>query len=145
MIIAQKQSGINAKFLEASLDKKPDSFTNDEWLTILKMGLQIEEADGVEVVKKGGEVLKDPTTLKPLDTKTAITNYIEERKIGKVVQSGAGQGRAGADSKKPLAGLSSMSQYREHLKSQNISETGLQAASMLKEIVAGNPNFDFKG
>jgi hypothetical protein len=143
LITKQKESSINQKFLEASLDKKPESFTNDEWVAILKMGIQVEEVDGIEVVKKGGEIIKDPVTLKPLDTKTAISNYIEERKIGKVIQHQQQQGRGGQDSKHPPSGITSMKQFKEHIKTLNISENGAQAVSLLKEISGLNPNFDF--
>lgn len=143
LINKQKESSLNQKFLEASLDKKPDNYTNDEWLVLLKMGVQVEEVDGVEVVKRGGEIIKDPVTLKPLDTKTAISNYIEERKIGKVVQQQQQQGRAGSDSKHPIHGITSMKQFKEHIKAQNISENGAQAAALLKEVSSNNPNFDF--
>jgi antitoxin component of MazEF toxin-antitoxin module len=106
-------------------------------------GFQVEESDGVEVVKRNGEIIKDPTTLKPLDTKTAISNYIEERKIGKVIQQQTPQGRAGSDSKHPINGITSMKQFKEHIKTLNISENGAQAVSLLKEISSANPNFDF--
>jgi len=144
LITSQKQSAIKQKYIENTIDKKPDNYTNEEWITLLSMGVQIEEVDGVEVVKKGGEILRDKITQKPLPIKDALSSYIDERKLGKTIETTKPNGRGGVDSKTPsYTGIANMRQYMEHLKTNGISENGQQAATLLKDIVDTNPNFDF--
>ena len=143
LINSQKQATVKQKYLENTLDKKPENFTNDEWITLLTMGVQLDEDGGIEVAKKGGEIMRDPITQKPLAIKDALHSYIEERKLGKVVDDRRIIGRDGKDSKAPISGISNMKQYVDHLTAQGIPVAGDKARIMLQEITATNPNFDF--
>lgn len=61
-----------------------------ERLMLVKRALQFETVDGKPVVKKNGEILRNPTTKDPLPVKDAINTLFAERKW--VAESGGGRG-----------------------------------------------------
>lgn len=68
--------------------------TDKEFLALAKLNLQIEEVDGVEVVKRDGIVLRDSKTQAPVSKKDAISQLFADKKW--VVEGGKG-GRGGND------------------------------------------------
>ena len=66
--------------------------TDKEFLMLTKGSLSIEEVDGVTVVKKDGNVLRDTKTQAPIPVKDAVTALFTERKwVGKA-EGGGGRG-----------------------------------------------------
>jgi len=143
MIKATKEAQLDNDILTMTIDKKPDNFTNKEWLTLIKLGNEVVEDNGITVVKRDGKVVANKTDLKPLPVKEALVGYIDERKLGKVVEPPKTGGRNGQDSKITGLGISTMKQFTQHLQDNNISANGEQAKAMLKEITEANANFDF--
>jgi hypothetical protein len=66
------------------------SLEDSERLMLVKHALQFEVVDGKQVVKKNGEILRNPTTKDPLPVKDAISTLFTERKW--VAESGGGRG-----------------------------------------------------
>jgi hypothetical protein len=66
------------------------SLEDSERLMLVKHALQFETVDGKQVVKKNGEILRNPTTKDPLPVKDAINTLFTERKW--VAESGGGRG-----------------------------------------------------
>lgn len=84
-------------FFPASRDQSV--LNDDERLMIVKNSLQFDEVDGKAVVKKNGEILRDPKTQSPLEPKTAIETLFTERKwISETAGGGRGGGNASAGS-----------------------------------------------
>jgi hypothetical protein len=142
MLKATKEAQLDNDILTMTIDKKPDNLTNKEWLAILKIGNEIVDHEGQTVVKRDGKIVVNKTDLKPIPVKDALIGYIDERKLGKQEAQGAA-GRNGKDSKTPLAGISNLKQFNQHLAENGINANGEQARQMLKEITDSNPNFDF--
>jgi len=139
-----KEAEIDGLILSSTIDKKPDNLTNAEWLAVIKLNNQIEEHEGQLVVKREGKIVQNQTDLKAIPVKDALLSFIDERKLGKVEQQQQQQGGRGAgDSKVSALGIVNMKQFKEHAKSQGISENGEKAQALLAEIVAANPNFSF--
>jgi hypothetical protein len=132
------------ELLTMTIDKKPDNLTNKEWLAIVKLNNEITEENGVQVVKRDGKIVANPTDLKPIPVKDALHGWIDERKLGKTVaEPPKPGGRGEGDSRTHLLGIGNMKQFNEHLTSQNINPNGQQAQAMLNEITSANANFDF--
>lgn len=68
--------------------------SDKEYLTLLKMNHEFEIVDGKTVVKKNGEILRDPSTQAAILPKDAISTFFNERKW--VGDDGNG-GRGGGD------------------------------------------------
>jgi hypothetical protein len=102
-IIAEKETAIkeakSAGFERELISFFPPNRTTDlsdnERLMLVKGSLQFEEENGIPVVKKGGEVLRDPVTKNPLPYKDAINTLFAERKW--VAVDGGQGGRGGKD------------------------------------------------
>ena len=139
-----KESQLTTEYLQTTIERKPDHFTNDEWVSFIKMGVQIDEADGVKVAKRNGEIVRDPQTLKPLPVKDVLYGYIDEKKIGRQAAEPPPQGRGGGNGKAATTGITNMKQFIESMQTQGINPNGQKAAAALQEIVAANPSFDIK-
>lgn len=139
-----KETQLEGDILMWTADKKPDNLTNKEWVTLLKMNNELVEDAGQLFVKRNGEVIKDPKLLTPIPAKDAIVSYIEERKLGKVADSGkqAGGGRGGNDSKAPVLGIQNMSQFNKHLEDNKIDPKGSQAKALLNTVMTENTAFN---
>lgn len=89
------ESGLLSSFpaTRKSIDK--GGFTDSEYLAAIKNNLSFELVDGVTVVKKGGTIMQDPKTYKPIPVSDAITSYFSERKW--VDESIKVKGRGGDD------------------------------------------------
>lgn len=140
---AFRQAKHDQTILSSTIDLKPDIYAPDEWVGLMKVaGVSLEEKDGVTVVKRGGEVVVDKTTLKALPVKDALVGIVNEKKWGKVKDDPITPGRGASDSKK-LDGIQNMKEFNAHLESQGIHLGSQQASSMLTEITTANKNFDF--
>ena len=73
---------------------RTQDLSDGERLMLVKNALQFDTVDGVQVVKKNGEILRDPTTKNPLPQKAAVAALFAERKWDTVPAQG---GRGGGD------------------------------------------------
>jgi hypothetical protein len=140
IVTRARESKLNADILSWTIEKKPDNLTNDEWVGIMKLNNEFVETDGQLVVHRNGEPVLNKVDLKPIAPKDALLSFIEERNLGKVVEPTERRfGRKGM-----VRGISSMSEFTNHLRENNIDPKSERAQSMLREITSENPNFDFK-
>lgn len=93
--------------------------TDKEFLMLTKGSLQFEEIEGVRVVKKDGQVLRDTKTQAPIPVKDAINSLFTERKwIG---EASGGGGRGGGDNSGSGggAGLKTFSRFSDQYMKDN--------------------------
>jgi hypothetical protein len=136
----------DAELLTMTIDLKPDHISNEMWLTMVKLENELAEDNGVKVVKRKGEIVRNNDgDLKPIEPKEALKSWIAEKKIGKAEQQQQQRksGRDGEDSRSSHTGIANMKQFKEHLKTEGINANGQKAQQMLQEITTANPNFDF--
>ncbi|MDB5288540.1 MAG: hypothetical protein JWR05_3489 [Mucilaginibacter sp.] len=69
--------------------------SDKDYLLLVKNNLSFEEVDGVKVVKKDGQVLRDKTTQAPIPLKDAISSVFGEKKW--IAEDGGAGGRGGVD------------------------------------------------
>lgn len=117
---------------------------DDERLILVKKNLQFETVDGKQVVKKNGEVLRNPTTKDPLPVKDAITTLFTERNW----VAATGGGRGGQD-KTPGAGgsggIKTFSQAQEAWKKDNPTGNVIspECTAYVAEIAKSATDFDW--
>ncbi|MDP4151187.1 MAG: hypothetical protein Q8943_17405 [Bacteroidota bacterium] len=148
--IKQTASSIakDRKLLAAFPKNRADILSDEQFLTLVKGELSIDEVDGKEVVKKGGEVLRDAATKNPLTLEAAVTSLFKESK-GWLAEGGAGGGgasggRGGGDGgKQPTFTKKSevIKHYEDQGKSVN-GAAGVEIANKLSELKKANPDFD---
>lgn len=122
----------------------PSGFTSlKEAFEVMKMrGYSVEQADGVTVVKKGGEVLRDKTTQAPLALDAGIKAIYAEQKWTPEPQ----QGGRGA-SQQPLGGggvFKKTSELAAHLSEQGENIMSEKGQAMLAKAMA-DKDFDVNG
>lgn len=124
-------------------EKTIDVLTKNEMLTSLNSVFEFVEEEGKLVVKKGGEIVKDPKTQNPLEPKEVINSYFKERKW--VDESEGGQGRqgrgSGGDGGKGGV-FSKMSELTEKFQSEGKSLNGLEFSDAVQAAQKANPHFD---
>ena len=122
--------------------ERDGSLEDSERLMLVKHALQFETVDGKQVVKKNGEVLRNPTTKDPLPVKDAISSLFTERKW---VTAGQG-GRGGQDNPgKGGGGLKKFSQAQEQWQKENPTGNVMspEFASYVGNIAKDNTDFDW--
>lgn len=140
-----KDAELSSTILQLTLDKKPENFTNQEWVQLIRMSNELFEEEGKLFVKRAGEVVKDTKMLKPVEAKDALNNWIDERKLGKVAAPAPAPapGRGGKDSKAPAGGaILNMTQFKQAMAERNIHIGGKEAKALLSQIIKENPAFD---
>lgn len=118
------------------------SILNDEeYLNNFKSQHSIEIEDGKEVVKRGGEILRDKATQAPLEPKEVINQYFTERKwVGETPEGRQGRG-AGGDNGKPSVHLK-LSELVKEYEASGKSVNGSEFQSVLDAARESNPQFD---
>lgn len=99
--------------------------------TIVAMELQFEEVENVTVVKRNGEVMKNPTTLNPLSPSEAMELYFTERGWIEKVQ--------------PNKDLQTLSSFEKDWQAKNSGKNPLSPEfdNALRDHLKSNPDFDF--
>ena len=130
--LVKEKEELGGKFTAAENDRKlislfpanrSNNLDDEETLMLVKKAITIETIDGKEVVKKNGEVLRNPTTKDPLPIKDAITTLFAERKW--VSDGSGGAGRGGNNSNtgggSNIGGIKSFSAAQEQWLKENPS------------------------
>lgn len=144
--LSAKAAQQEARLISLFPAKRGTDLKDSERLTLLKMDLQIEEVDGKEVVKRNGEILKDPNTHAPIPVDKAIGDYFTERKW---IAAGTGGGGRGSDDKPPTGGggdgIKSMTKFTEKWKAENpgANEVSPEFDAALSKHVKEVPDFNF--
>lgn len=126
--------------------KRSALLTDKEYLLAIKANLQIEEVDGVEVVKKDGVILRDPKTQAAIAKKDAINTFFNDRKwLGEADGNGGGRG-GGDNAGGGGAGLKTFSKYSDQWLKDNpgknlVSPDFHQAVD---KYAKDNTGFDFE-
>lgn len=117
-----------------------ETIADGEFLTLLKSSLSIETVDGKQVVKKGGEILRDPKTTNPLPLADAVAGYFTERKwVGEVQQTPGGRG--GGDTP-PGGKAGKMSEAVKSWEASGKSAASAEFQAHVNSLVKENPDFD---
>ena len=121
------------------------SVLNDtEYLASIRSQYTFEEEDGVEVVKKNGEILRDKTTQNPIKPEDIVGSYFTERKWVDEKQPGRSGRGAGNDTGKP--GISTkLSELAKEWTDQGKSIQGSEFQAALEAAQKANPSFDLNG
>lgn len=140
------ESAQDRKILASMPKNRADFLSDDQYLTLIKGSLVIEEVEGKQVVKKGGEVLRDPATKNPLTVEAAITGLFTESKgwLAEAGAGGAGGGRGAGDTK-ILNTFTKRSEVVAHFEAQGKSingEAGQEISNKLAELKKANAEFD---
>jgi len=114
---------------------------DEEYLTIFKRDYTIAVEDGKQVVKKGGEILRDKTTQAPIAPKDAVTSVFTERNW--LDSAAAGQQGRGGKNDPPPAGIHlKLSSLTKEWEDQKKSTNGLDFGAAVKAAQEANPSFD---
>lgn len=118
--------------------------TDAELLNNVKLGLQFEDVEGVTVVKKGGEILRDATTKAPIAIDKAIGDYFAERKW--IEADGGNGGRGGGDnSNNGNGGVKKLSQFIENWEKEGKNPMSVEFQTALGAAVKVTTDFDMNG
>jgi len=126
-----------------------DIMSDADYMQLVKNRLQFEDSDGIKVVKRNGEILRDPTTKNPLAISDAINSLFTESKwIGS--DNGSGGGRGGNDNQNnSTGGIKKYSQFEEKwVKEHNGNEASVMTADFQTALMAhakATTDFDMKG
>jgi uncharacterized small protein (DUF1192 family) len=95
-----------------------------ERLQLVKMNLSFEEMDGKTVVKRNGQVLRDPNTQNPLPINQVVTDLFNEKKwIGSTANTPPPTGGRGAGDNpppnNPASGITTFGKFVDHWKEKN--------------------------
>lgn len=133
-----------AQLLTWTIEKKPENFTNAEWLALIGMSNEVVEEDGKLFIKRGGEFVKDKLQSN-IPAEQAVLSWIDERKIGKVVAPGGGgpAGRGGKDSAGSTNGIRTMKQFEALCAEKGWDLKSSYAQTELNRISGENKDFDF--
>lgn len=136
-----KADAVKTQLLSMTLDKKPDTFSNEEWAALIGMSNELFEENGQFFVKRGGEVVKDSKEFKPIPAKDALSAWIDERKLGKVVETEGAGGRPRGNGTPGGGGKSTFAQAKEYIASQGWDEKGMKAQEYINAQAKDNPDF----
>jgi hypothetical protein len=108
-------------------------------------GYSFESDNGNLIVKKGGEIVSDPTSLKPLDAKEVVTGYLKERKwlAGEQQQQQQREGRAGGNSSGKGGTPTKYSEAEAAWKAEGKSANGVEFTRHIEGLAAANKEFDY--
>lgn len=117
-VVREKESALfDQSLLSMFPANRNPLLTDAEYLASIKMNLGFEDADGMRVVKRNGEILRDGTTKAPVPVKDAISGFFNERKW--TVNGGNGGGRGGNDNPSGGAGIKSYSAAESKWRADN--------------------------
>lgn len=126
-------------------------FQDDEYLTIVKRGLEVKEIDGKKVIIKDGKEVRNDKTFEPVGMKDVIESYFNERKwIAEDNGGGQGQGQrpagGGGGNSQPGGGsgkFSKMSEVNKYLSENGMDPKGDKGQAFIMAAVKENPTIDF--
>lgn len=136
--INQLKSQLTSNRVDGSIrsslpSKLPAGLTQDDALTIIKNNLEFGfDAEGKEVVKKGGETLKDKTRSN-IGFKDAISDFVVERNWTTGTGGRGGNDEPGGkvtDYKK----IRKISELNEYFEEKGINPKGQEANAILSEV-----------
>jgi len=121
---------------------RAETISDSEYLTLLKSSLSIETVDGKQVVKKGGEILRDTKTTNPLPLADAVAGYFTERKW--LAPDGTPGGRGGKDTP-PGGKAAKMSEAVKAWEDAGKNPASAEFQAHINVLAKENANFDFNG
>lgn len=139
------QAETDSKLLGLLPKERAGILTDQQYLSLIKQEYELTEHEGKPAVKnlKTGDVVKNATTLVPLEPAEVIkTHFTNAKWVAEEGKSQQGGGRGAGDSK-TTGGISNMKQFKEHAASQGWNLNGEKARAELNAITTANPNFDF--
>lgn len=141
-----KAVGFEKELISFFPPNRSTDLNDNERLMLVKASLQFEDENGVPVVKKGGEVLRDPVTKNPLPVKEAINTLFAERKW--VTGEGGNGGRGGGDNPPAgggTAGIKKFSDAEAKWKADNPNGNSIspEFTVFVGEIAKATTDFDW--
>lgn len=116
----------------------PESITRDDALTLITNRLSFDyDDDGNEVVKRDGQVLKNDL-LEPIGYKSAIEQFVAEKKWTVKPDGRGGSGNEGKDKGTPsdYKAIRSMSDMNAYFEKEGINPASSKARNMMREAEA---------
>lgn len=143
--IGEVKSAIFDRDLITKFPANRTKLMNDsELLSLVKGNLTFEESEGVTIVKKNGEVLRDPGTKAPVAIDAAINGLFTERKW--VEDSGSGGGRGGNDhANNGGGGKKKLSQVLEAWEAEGKNPMSPEFQTHLDSVIKATTDFDMNG
>jgi hypothetical protein len=145
--VAQEQARAAGMAADAGIigdfpTNRTSDLTDSERLTLVKGALTFEMVDGKEVVKRGGEVLRDKTTQNPITRKQAISDYFAERKWS--AEPGPGGRGGGNNPPGGMSGIKKASEFEEKWRAENPGKNALSDdyINALNNHAKANADFD---
>lgn len=114
-------------------------FTDQEYLSAIKANLQFEHSDTGVLVKKAGQVVRDPKTTNPLAPDEVVKGYFAERKWA--VDEAAAGGRGGGSGKAGNA-ITKLSELQARYEGEGKSTVSAEFQREALEMKKANPDFD---
>jgi hypothetical protein len=149
----EKQSHNAAKFDSTLITNMPVNrsgqiMSDEEYLLTIKANLKFENVDGIMVVKRGEEVMRDPTTKAPLPLKKALETYFADRKWIAVEQKSPEGGRGGKDALPQggnTGGVRTFNQAAEQYKKEKNTDNIIspEFTAYVQNIAKDVPEFDW--
>jgi hypothetical protein len=149
-LLAEKETAVgavkSAMFDRDIITKFPANRTklmNDaELLSLVKGNLAFEEVEGITLVKKNGEILRDATTKNPLPLEAAINSLFTERNW---VEASANGGRGGGDRLNNGGGMKKYSQVEDAWVAEGKNVMSPEFHAHLQKIAKATTDFDMNG
>jgi hypothetical protein len=147
-VLTAKQKADQVVFESQLIGHFPAGRTADlkdtERLIIMKNDLQFETENGKTIVKRNGEIVKDPTTHAPLPPDKVVAQYFEERKW---VAAGGEGGRGGGDNNPPGGGgggIKTMTQAQQQYLQENPGGNLMspEFTNYVDKLAKDDPSFD---
>lgn len=145
------EAALDRELLSAFPKNRDSKFTDDEYLTLVKKSLKIEEKEGKRIVSKDGKPLQSDKDFEPIPLKDAVESYFGERKWVEEAGGGAGGGQrgpgAGGGNSNPGGGrpkFSKLSEVNAHLQNEGLDPKGEKGQAFIKSVVKENPQLDFQ-
>lgn len=130
----------DAKLLSLLPQNRLSTLKDEEYLSLFKSEHSVVSEDGKLVVKKHGEIVRNPTTQAPLEVNDVINNLFTERKW---VGDNGGQAGRGAEGSKGTGGvLLSISELKSKFEKDGKNTYGKEFSDAVMAAVKENPAFD---
>lgn len=138
-----KQAGFDMSLIAKLPANRSKLLTDAEHLNNIKFNLQFEQDGDTPVVKRNGEILRDPVTKSPLPYDKAIEGLFTERKW--IDADGGGGGRGGEDKSNPGGGHKKLSQVMDAWEKEGKNPMSPEFQTHLAAVVKATTDFDMNG
>lgn len=147
---AKASSDLDSKLLRHFPKERNSTISDEEYLTLIKSRVKIEQKEGKEVVSIDGKVMEKADTFEPIPLSDALKGYFTDRKwieepaagSGAGGAGGSGGGRGGGNSGGAVPRFQKLSDVQKYADANGINFQGQDGVALMKKAYADNPQLD---